>query len=177
MAKVHVWPKAGTGGCVMCFQPGISYFGQNLLSSGGAKRSIKRILACWRSALVRNVQVTLQDVYGVNRELDRVAARTLIPARKAQFRLPRLAIDHFQTANLPSHCPAICKHTSAASCLSWNWRRRSFPVGCHTLVGLVNPSSWQRVGCLVALLSQRWRWIVPTSAYAKTWQIFGKMVF
>jgi hypothetical protein len=53
-----------------------------------------------------------------------------------------------------------------------------FPESAVTrLVGLVNSSSWQRVGCLVALLSQRWRWMVPTSAYAKIWQIFGKMVF
>ena len=44
-------------------------------------------------------------------------------------------------------------------------------------VGLVNSSSWQRVGCLVALLPQRWGWMVPTSAYAKIWQIFGEMVF
>jgi hypothetical protein len=33
------------------------------------------------------------------------------------------------------------------------------------LVGLINSSSWQRVGCLVALLSQRWRWMVSASAY------------
>jgi hypothetical protein len=29
----------------------------------------------------------------------------------------------------------------------------------------------------VALLAQRWGWMVPTSAYAKIWQIFGKIVF
>jgi hypothetical protein len=53
-----------------------------------------------------------------------------------------------------------------------------FPESAVThLVGPVNSSSWQRVGYLVALLSQRWRWIVPTSAYAKMWQVFGKMVF
>jgi hypothetical protein len=33
------------------------------LSSVGAERSIKRIAALWRSALVRDVQVTLQDVH------------------------------------------------------------------------------------------------------------------
>jgi hypothetical protein len=29
----------------------------------------------------------------------------------------------------------------------------------------------------VELLPQRWGWMVPTSAHAKIWQIFGKMVF
>jgi len=53
-----------------------------------------------------------------------------------------------------------------------------FPESAVThLVELINSSSWQRVGCLVALLSQRWRWMVPTSAYAKIWQIFGEIVF
>jgi len=52
-----------------------------------------------------------------------------------------------------------------------------FPESAVTrLVGLVISSSWHRVGCLVALLSQRWRCMVPTSAYAIL-QIFGKMVF
>ena len=55
--------------------------------------------------------------------------------------------------------------------------KNSFPSRLTRLVGLVNSSSWQRVGCLVALLPQRWGWMVPTSAYAKIWQIFGKMVF
>ncbi len=41
-----------------------------------------------------------------------------------------------------------------------------FPESAAThLVGLINSSSWQRVGCLAALLSQRWRWMVSASAY------------
>jgi hypothetical protein len=53
-----------------------------------------------------------------------------------------------------------------------------FPESAVTrLVELVISPSWQRVGCLVALLSQRWRWMVPTSGYANFWQIFGKMRF
>jgi hypothetical protein len=53
-----------------------------------------------------------------------------------------------------------------------------FPDSAVTrLVELGISPSWQSVGCLVALLSQRWRWMVPTSAYANFWQIFGKMGF
>ena len=62
--------------------------------------------------------------------------------------------------------------------VSWRDGEELLPEPAVTrLVGLVNSSSWQRVGCLVALLPQRWGWMVPTSAYAKIWQIFGKMVF
>jgi hypothetical protein len=44
-----------------------------------------------------------------------------------------------------------------------------FPESAVTrLVGLVISSTWQRVGCLVALLSQRWRWMVPTSTYSNS---------
>ena len=62
--------------------------------------------------------------------------------------------------------------------VSWRDGEELLPEPAVTrLVGLVNSSSWQRVGCLVALLPQRWGWMVPTSAYANIWQIFGKMVF
>jgi hypothetical protein len=61
---------------------------------------------------------------------------------------------------------------------TWRDGEELFPeLAVTRLGGLVNSSGRQRVGCLVPLLPRRWRWMVPTSAYAKIWQIFGKMVF
>jgi hypothetical protein len=54
---------------VILFQSDFSFmrkdlrFRLDLLSSGGAERSIKRIAALRRSALVRHVQVTPQEVH------------------------------------------------------------------------------------------------------------------
>ena len=53
-----------------------------------------------------------------------------------------------------------------------------FPESAVTpLVEWAIAPGWKMVGCLVALLSQRRRWMVPTSAYANFCQIFSKMGF